>query len=387
MTRRGGLLIHCPASQGGIAEYTHYQARALKDLGVDVEVLASPDFLAGRTLPYAVTRALPEAPKGPAGLARSLRHALWLLRVPWILARHVWRTRPGAVLLASYSEYLSPLWIWPHLLLRRALGLRYGANLHDPVRDFQLGPRWWHRLSVALAYRGLDYVIVHRPGPPPGTVPSWIAVYEAPHGIYDLPSSDAPTGRPTVDIPPGARVVLCFGHIRDNKNIDLLIKAIAPLAQLHLVVAGPPPAAGQRPTDFYRALSRTLGVAGRVHILAEHISEADAARLFARADWIATTYAATFLSQSGVLNIAARARKQVLASSGPSPLRAAVERYGLGVFVEPDSTEAIVEGLRALMDNAPSADWEGYERFASWETNARVVLEACGLGAAGQRKT
>jgi glycosyltransferase involved in cell wall biosynthesis len=255
------------------------------------------------------------------------------------------------------------------------------------VRDFQLGPRWWHRLSVALAYRGLDYVIVHQSGLPPGVVPARIVVHEAPHGIYDLPSSDAPTGQPAVEIPPGARVVLCFGHIRDNKNIDLLIKAIAPLAQLHLVVAGPPPAAGQRPTDFYRALSRTLGVAGRVHILAEHISEADAARLFARADWIATTYAATFLSQSGVLNIAARARKQVLASSGPSPLRAAVERYGLGVFVEPDSTEAIVEGLRALMDNAPSADWEGYERFASWETNARVVLEACGLGAAGQRKT
>ena len=379
-TDRDSLLIYCPLGYGGLAEYTHCQARALHELGVKVRVVAAKDYLQGRDVTYPVDRVLPPAPSGGRGLLRRIRHALWLATGPWRLAASIWRKRPASVLLASYSEYLSPLWVWPHRLLRRGLGIRYGANLHDPVRDFQLGPRWWHRLSVRLAYDALDYAIVHQADLPPGTVPARVAVYEAPHGLYDVTKPAASSHRNVkLHSDAGAQVLLCFGHIRDNKNIDLLIAALPRFPRLHLVVAGPAAAAGQRPEVFYRDLARRSGVEERFRMIAEFIADEDVAAYFGEADWIAVTYSASFRSQSGVLNVAASARKQVLASSGPSPLRTVVERFGLGVFVPPDSVDAIVRGLQQLMERPPVPDWEGYERYASWTANARTVMAAAAI--------
>lgn len=385
--QRRSVLLYCPQSHGGIAEHAHYQAKALQALGIPVTMLAPSDFLGGRDVPYRLLASLTPAPSGQAGMGRKARHAVWLVRGPWRLAATILRERPATVLFASYSEYLSLFWVWSHLLLRRFLGIPYGANLHDPVRNFQLGPKWWHRLSVALAYRAVDYVIAHE-AVPPGAVPRRVRVFEAPVGIYDIaaPASAADSDLPLA-IPESERVLLSFGHVRDNKNLDLLIRALAEVAGVHLVVAGPSPSSSQRPLAFYAELARSTGVADRVHLLAGHVPDARVAFLFGRADWVAVTYSRSFLSQSGVLNVAARARKPVLASSGPSPLREAVEKFRLGVFVEPDSLDDLIGGLRRLMDNPPEPDWEGYEAYASWETNARVILAASGLttGETGKR--
>lgn len=383
MTARGDLLIYCPLGHGGVAEYAHYQARALHRLGVEVRVLAAQDFLQGRQTLYPVERILPAAPTPMPGAMRKLRHALWLVSVPWLLANRVWRDRPSNVLLASYSEYLSPLWVWPHLLLHRWLGIRYGAILHDPVRDFQLGPRWWHLLSVRLAYKALQFVIVHESDGVADNVPLGTQVFEAPHGIYDAAPLKPPAieGNERWDFPTGKQVLLSFGHIRDNKNIDLLIRALPYFPTLCLIIAGPAPAGGQRTESFYRNLAAEMGVADRFRMIPGFVADDNVSTLFAKATWIATTYAASFRSHSAVLTVAVRARKLVLASSGPSPMRNLVERYKLGVFVEPDSLKAIVRGLRLLMNAPPVADWKAYGTYASWNTNAEVVMAAFGLRA------
>ena len=90
------------------------------------------------------------------------------------------------------------------------------------------------------------------------------------------------------------------------------------------------------------------------------------------------TYSATFFSQSGVLNIAARAGKPVLASSGPSPLRESVEKFNLGAFVEPDSSDEIRLGIERLLEDPQDPDWEAYAAYASWNTNVEAILRATG---------
>ena len=75
-------------------------------------------------------------------------------------------------LLDSYIEYLPPLWIWPHWLLARFLAIRYAANLHDPVRNYVVGPRMVASgFPVRLAYLPLDFVLVHDKLPDPSPVP------------------------------------------------------------------------------------------------------------------------------------------------------------------------------------------------------------------------
>jgi hypothetical protein len=64
-----------------------------------------------------------------------------------------------------------------------------------------------------------------------------------------------------------------------------------------------------------------------------------------------------------VLNAAISARKPV------------VNKYQLGIFVEPDDPNAVVVGIQEWMRNPPSPDWARYERENSWEENARIVVE------------
>jgi hypothetical protein len=90
-----------------------------------------------------------------------------------------------------------------------------------------------------------------------------------------------------------------------------------------------------------------------------------------------------------VLNAAVSARKPVLASSGAGPLKTVVEKYRLGVFVEPDDFEEVLRGAKILLDKIAKtaaceklsfnkislpADWNRYEMENSWDENAKVIL-------------
>jgi hypothetical protein len=72
----------------------------------------------------------------------------------------------------------------------------------------------------------------------------------------------------------------------------------------------------------------------------------------------------------------------VLASAGESPLKSSVTNFQLGEFVEPDNLEALASGMKKLCRQAegaeetPDPDWDGYVAYASWDSNAAIILEA-----------
>jgi hypothetical protein len=54
-----------------------------------------------------------------------------------------------------------------------------------------------------------------------------------------------------------------------------------------------------------------------------------------------------------------------------------VRKFGLGVYVEPDSSDAVADGMATLLHGKlPDPDWEGYEAHATWETNVTRLLQA-----------
>ena len=114
----------------------------------------------------------------------------------------------------------------------------------------------------------------------------------------------------------------------------------------------------------------------------EFVPDEALAGYFAAADFIAITYNRTFHSQSGVLNVAARARRRVLASAGESPLKSSVTNYRLGEFVEPDNLEVLASGMHKLCrqsegtEETPDPDWDGYMAYASWDSNAAIISDA-----------
>lgn len=370
------VLVFAPSPLGGMAEHVHYQAGELARRGYAVTLLCRPDFVkrAG-DVTYAQHRSL-VAVRGASLAARVGRVAANVIN-HWLLAWHIIRLRPAFVLMEANSEYHALGWAWPHLLLRR-LGVIYIANFHDPLRDRRWGPHWLHRWTLRLAYGSLHGGLIHGPAPEGAWLPARLTLREVPFGPFDDLAGRPATfdGRARLGIGADAFVVLAFGHIADRKNLDLVVTALAEVPGAHLIIAGPPGSTSDRPPAFYAELAARLGAADRVHLVAGFVTEGDLPAWFAAADAVALTYTRGFVSQSGVLQIAALWDRPLLASGGEGPLLDTVRTYGLGLVIEPDSASAIASGLMRLASERLdlATNFARYRASTSWQANVDGLL-------------
>ena len=375
------VLIFSPSVKGGIAEHAYYQGKALEKCGAEVVRIVSASYIKGLRTDFKKLVCLPDPIEGLSGLTKKIRFAWWMILSRYILALQILKQKPDLVLIDSYVEYLAPFWIWPHLLLARIWGVRYAANLHDPIRSYQVGPAWWHKTSVWLAFLPLSFVLVHDKRPEPSSVPKGISVVQVPHGLFEITEilGNPEAVRNEWGVKEWQRVFLSFGYVRDGKNIDLAIQALKQVPDAFLVVAGSVPSDNDKPFAYYCNLASRMNVMERCFFVEGFVPDRELGRYFAGSDFVLLTYSSSFHSQSGVLNIAARARKPVLASASTSPLIESVRKYELGVTVDADSVTAIAMGMKKLISEPPSPHWDDYEAAASWLVNAQGVLHAAGL--------
>jgi glycosyltransferase involved in cell wall biosynthesis len=371
------LLYFSPFGSGGLADYAHEQAQALTQIGVQVTLLAPPNYHKADAQ-YKLQQTLKAygTVRSPLALLRKSVFAAHLLQNYAILASTIQRQGFQHVLFGSYAEYMAPLWA-PFLSQLPHQGIKFGAVVHDPVRDYVLGPLWWHRWSIAHAYSFLQEAFVHE-AINLDTVKSMPGLQTTviPHGAYEFtpPQHTQAQMRQELRLPNHAKVLLSFGHIRDGKNLDLALKAIADCSEeIYLVVAGNVSADTQRPASYYQNLATELGIADRCRWLIGFIPEAKVGDLFNACDAVLLTYSASFQSASGVLNAAVAYRKPCIASSGASNLKTMVRQYNLGVWVEPDNWNAICSGIEQWQQGMASPRWEDYVRDNSWAKNAAIV--------------
>lgn len=187
--------------------------------------------------------------------------------------------------------------------------------------------------------------------------------------------------RAELELPEHAKAFLSFGHIRDGKNLDLFIQAMREFRDVYLIVAGSEQSGGQKPAAYYQQLASQVGVSGRIRWNVRYIKSSESPRFFRAADFLLLTYSRQFRSASGVLAAAAHYELPCLASSGDGPLKTAVQSYDLGVFVSPDCSSAIRDGLKLLLKEDGKPDWRRYRVDHSWECNAALVASSFEVGA------
>lgn len=377
------LLVFCSEASGGLADYAHAQCEALAQQSLHVTLLAPADFIHHSSL-YTLRADL--APTTPPTswpvLLRRFYFPFRLLANSRASQRFIKRFNYQFVLWNSFTEYLAPLWAWRFRRLRR-LGVCFAAVVHDPVRSFRVGPLWWHRLSIAEGYSFLSHAFVHAPivletfryNPSLRTT-------QIPHGPFLFPV-DATSGeemRASLGISEDSPLLLAFGRLRTDKNLDLVLHAVAQHPTAHLLVAGPEATPGQLQSSDYRSIALRLGISQRCHWLIHFHSDADISAVFTAADAVVLAYSASFRSASGVLNVAANYKLPLLVSAGDGALLTAVRRYSLGVVVTPDESDALATGLEQLLENPAPTNWTAYLEENSWEINANRVIEAMGLG-------
>jgi glycosyltransferase involved in cell wall biosynthesis len=294
------------------------------------------------------------------------------------------RSGHRVILWSSYTEYLAPLWAWRFRRLRRR-GVRFAAIVHDPVRNYQVGPRWWHRLSIAEGYSFVEQVFVHAPivldtvRPMPA-----LRVTVIPHGPFSFPapSLSRAGARRRLGVPAEVPLLLCFGRLRSDKNLAHVLQALACHPSAHLLVAGPEATPGQWQAHDYRRLAEDLGVEHRCHWQIRFHTPQEVAEVFQATDLVVLAYSSSFRSASGVLNVVANYRLPVVASAGDGDLLSAVQRFRLGVMIPPDDTAALGAAISRILASPPEADWQGYLDAHSWTANAQQVVAAMGMRAA-----
>ena len=383
------ILIQCPGSHGVVPDHVHEQALALHDLGIKVLVLCCPAYIRSRAVGYPTEACMIEGATTTRtnAFSRKLGKALQTVRNQLRFAWEVYKNRPTLVLTASHVDSQSPLWVWPHLLMVLFRKTIYAMNLHFATRDHHLGPKWWQKLGSSLAFKPYRIAVAHKRLPAPSPLPKFIRCVEVPIGpdktvqIRENPKQI----RKKWNVPRGKKVFLAFGHVRNHKNLDLVIRALLENPQAFLVIIGRVSNHRDRPLKYYQMLADDLGLSKRVLISEEFVPDEKRQSYFEAADFVISTYSAGFHSQTATLSTAAKARRFVLASCGSSPMRDLVEHFGLGVFVEPDSSEAVADGMATLLNGAlAEANWEGFEEHATWESNVTRLLQAAADLVAGR---
>jgi glycosyltransferase involved in cell wall biosynthesis len=369
------LLYYMPFKHGGFIDYAHAQANALVEAGADVAMLCPETFHAKHRGNYTARPILRE-PDTSVGIMHRFGQLRELFENLQTLSKVIRSDGFDHVLLVSYQEYLAPLWAGKLRRLARN-GVVFGAIVHDPVRDFVLGPRWWHQWSVACGYSFLREAFVHEPIELDTVRPMpRLRTTVIPFGPFEFPlaTETREATRVRLGLPIDARVMLAFGFIRDGKNLDLVLRAMRKFPDLYLLVAGAAQSSGQKPASFYQSLARELGVADRCRWQIGYVPDAETGNLFTASDVILLTYSRTFRSASGVLNAAVFFRKPCIASAGAGNLRSVVQKYSIGIWVEPDDAEALAEGIDQWIHSPPNPAWDDYSRENSWQRNAEIVL-------------
>lgn len=374
---RVGFYIFFPG--GGIGRYTH---KLMESMGcrseVEVEAICTSDYKWTHSDGYATWDGLASISHDIPTL-RRWRFLKGQFVNPVRAIDHAESRGLDVLHLANINHLTFPYWR-PKI---EKTGVRVAASAHDVKRQKSMISRRWEDRQLKAFYRFAGALFVHsdyqaRELVEFADVPRE-RIHVVPHGPYAHGSvEDASTAlRRKWGIPSDQRVALFFGKIRDEKNLDGLLRALHLTEQpLHLIVAGREDG-NHRGIDHYRQLANDLDVANQVTFIPRFIEDAEVAELFVASDWVALPYEDVFTSQSGVLNVATHYERPVLAGSAPV-LQETVQACDIGIACSGEKPEDLSAGIDAMherLEGEHDHAFEDYRRRFSWDENVRRTID------------
>jgi len=380
MSRPLKVLVYLFFPAGGIGRYSHevlIELAKFEDL--DIEVVCLPEFQ-WRDQSYYKTWPNLRSISHPNPLVRKARFLIGQWVNPRRLVRRARDIDADIVHFCQINHLTRPWWM-PKLLGSKA---RLLATAHDVKRAKAILCKPWEVAQLKRFYQDCDAIFVHGHAQESELMefarPDHTRIVEVPFGPYAYPEY---TGRmrelrERYGIPDERRVLLFFGNVRDDKNLQGILTALSeqPSAP-HLIVAGQFGGGHHRSLDSYTRHIQNLGLAERVHILNRFIPDEEVGGLFKLADCIVLSYREDFTSQSGVLHVAAAFECPVLCT--PTEIfRDTLQGGSMGELCHGFDDDALSEGLARVLHrlgNGPSFRFDGYREQHSWARNAAITRE------------
>jgi glycosyltransferase involved in cell wall biosynthesis len=322
--------------------YDHSLATALARRGHYVDLLVSPELLGRRRQPDGYRRHETFLTLSGRLLRGRARSPLRLAVKGAEYAPSVRRSLRRLDLLAPDVVHVQWLAV-PRYDVRwlRSLARRYPVVLtaHD-VR----ARRSWNEAAWLEALRLADRVVVHSERGVEELVVAGVGrprLVRVTHPVFDAPPGYEPSE-------PGGATLLFFGLLRSYKGVDVLLRALGPIARAvpgaRLVVAGRP----LEPAEPLRALADELGLDGRVEWRLGFVPETEVPALFDEAAAVVCPYRE--LDSSGVLATALGFGRPAVVSDVGS-LGPIVREFGAGRVVRPGDPDALAAACIDLLSD------------------------------------
>lgn len=358
----------------GMWKYDLGLARALEELGGRVTIYSAACFPEGEETQGGVWRGFPDLRTQPNLLVKGLRYTAATLRM---LAS----VRRGGYDVVHWQHFN----VFPPLETFTASALgplqkRLVTTVHDI--DSWDAVRGSSPDRLRRTYQAAARLIVHHEANRAQLAERFEIpigrIRVVPHGSYDVFRThpvDRTAARRLLGVPHDAPVVLFFGEIRREKNLDGLVRALAPVRRrvpdAMLLIAGK--LRHFDPELVTDELDR-LGLRDAVDFRPVFVDDAHVDAYFAACDVVALPY--RDITQSGVVFQAMTAGRPVVATD-TGGLGHTVREAGCGLVVPVDDEAALAGALAELLsdpDRARELGERGREAAAttfSWERCAR----------------
>ncbi|CUW38966.1 putative glycosyltransferase(Glycosyl transferase, family 1,159-317) [Magnetospirillum sp. XM-1] len=195
-------------------------------------------------------------------------------------------------------------------------------------------------------YRQCDHLIGNTPD-----IRDWIVAQGRPAGqVHYVPNfvadsrGTAPVSRASFDTPPGAKLIVAMGRLHANKAFDVLLKAVEPIHDCYLWIAGEGPERAE-----LEALAAHLSVKPRVRFLGWRD---DVAALYATGDLFVCPSRHEPLGN--VVIEAWAAARPVIAAASQGPKQLITDGVD-GVLVPVDDDKALQLAIRRLLAEPDTA--------------------------------
>lgn len=370
-----------PGAGSGTGRYGHEVLTHLAALpGVEPTLVCSPSCHWQQFASYECRPILRELAHN-VPWRRRLRFLIAQFTNPHRMLRFARQSGTDILHFGGVNQLTFPFW---EPALRRYQGVKV-ATVHDVLR--REGMKWksprYENAQLSKIYRSLDALFVHGTEQVDqlesvGVKPERIVV--VPHGPYDCGATSKSIGelRQKYQLRRDQPVALAFGNVRDDKNLTLLIRAVARVQRpVQLLVAGKFATLQQTTPEGCLQLARELGIGERIRIMNCFITDEQIPELFRLSDWVALPYSRTFTSQSGVLAVAMQYDRPVLVSRTGTAVDT-LKTCRIGVGVEPDELESLTSGIEEIqqrIDDGTKFEFDRYRQMYSWPENAHVTVE------------
>lgn len=373
MENNNRVILYESSSFGGNYRYAHElsMAYAKNEKTVSVELIL-PSNSTSDTI-FAKKILLNDLPKGNLlwikfhFLFRNLVNPLvlffWLLFKPKSL-----------VIFNDFEQLFSPVWVPLYKLFLQKH--TFCIFLHDPDRDAYPPNKCISTFTMKCLLWICTIAFYHEFLPKKSYYSgSKIKFVSVPHGVYPQPDADSELLK-QIELSKGSAVLLSIlGNIRLEKNYEQVLRCLVHLPDCKLLIAGKPSNSSVN-LDALRQLAVHLGVENRIIWLIRYLTEAELSATIEATDICLLNYLPSFTSQSGLINMYAPYKKNVIVSNIESGLSSLNTKYKFGVFCDPLDDTSFILAVQHVRNNNYDEAWSNYLHFASWDNHVNLVLSS-----------